>query len=89
MRIPIKKGDICPICTRKIVKPNVWVRFHVKYFPEIVILACKYCNLIENCLRNGKPIPFLKRNDFTPNRLSRAEKVVQYMGKFNIIYDQL
>jgi endogenous inhibitor of DNA gyrase (YacG/DUF329 family) len=86
MIIPLKKADKCPICSRKIVRPNSWVRFHIKYQPEMVILACKYCNLIEKDMRCGTPVHFLKRNPYRPNRLSRAELVISYMQKFGVTY---
>lgn len=31
----------------------MWVRYHVRYTPPIVVLACKYCNFTEWGLRNG------------------------------------
>jgi len=53
VNFPIKKGDKCPICYQKITKKNCWVRFHIKYNPEMVILSCKNCNYAEYCLRNS------------------------------------
>lgn len=86
MKIQLKKGDKCPICRRNIVKPNCWIRFHIEYNPEKVILACKYCNLIERQLRLRQNISFNTRNPHTPNRPARSEMVVQYLKKFGIIY---
>jgi len=86
VKIKTKKGDKCPICTRLIIFPNVWVRFHVTYNPEIQLLACKYCNYVEYALRTGKPIPFVKENPYNKFRLTRALRVVQFMGRFNIFY---
>lgn len=88
MKIPLKKGDICPICTRIIKKPNSWVGFHVRYSPEIRILACRQCNWVEKCLRTGLPVPFFTRSPFAPNTFTRAERVIQFMGKFNIFYEK-
>jgi len=46
------KGQ-CPICRKKVVSPNVWVKYHVRYEPPIVILACRFCNWTERQLRRG------------------------------------
>lgn len=86
LRIKTKKGDICPICRRQIISPNMWVRYHIKYTPEMVILACKYCNLIEKQLRNGEPVAFSRRNEFSPNKLTRAERVIEYMKIYEVFY---
>jgi len=77
MKIPLNKGDICPICIKKIVKPNTWVRFHIKYKPEMQILACKYCNYTEFCLRTGiKGSKALSK--------IRVNRVLFYLKKFDI-----
>lgn len=56
MKIPRKKGDTCPICLCRVGPSNPWVKYHVSYRPRIEILACKYCNWVENCMRTGKRI---------------------------------
>jgi len=86
MKILCETGDICPICYRMITGNNCWVRFHVKYKPEMVVLACKYCNFIELCLRLRLPVPFSKRSPYNPLRKSRAERVVDYMARFGVEY---
>jgi len=75
MIVKLKKGDKCPICDYKILAPNCWVRFHVKYDPPIVILACKYCNYVEYCRRNGYKYPM---------NYGRNSKLISYMSKFSI-----
>lgn len=74
----------CPICRRKVVKPNVWVIYHIRYSPPLTLLACKYCNFVENCIRNGKPIPFNHRNPYRVNQRSRAEMVVAFHEKVGV-----
>jgi len=86
MKIQTKKGDKCTICRRNIVPPNCWVRYHIKYSPEMVILACRHCNYIEKCLRTGIPVPFNRRSVYNFNRLSRAECVIDFMRKFDVTY---
>lgn len=78
MRITLKKGDKCPICRYIIRKPNCWVRFHVKYNPPIVILACKYCNFAEFGLRTGEYL--------TPRALHRTWEVSSYMRRFGVVF---
>lgn len=72
-----KKGDICPICKNKILGKNVWVMYHIRYNPPLVILACKFCNFTEFCLRNG----IKGTNALT---IKRVNKVINYQKKFNI-----
>ena len=86
MKIHTEKGDHCPICTRLILYPNVWVRFHVKYNPEMVVLACRYCNYVEKCLRCELPTPFSIRSGHRPWRKSRTECVVDFMERFGVKY---
>jgi len=86
VKIKTKKGDTCPICLRKVIKPNAWVKFHIKYSPELTVLACKYCNFVEFALRTGKPIPFVRENPYNKFRLTRALRVIQFMGRFDIFY---
>lgn len=74
----IKKGGICPICFKKITKPNIWVIYHISYAPQMQILACKYCNYIEYCLRNKKKANILLSK-------IRVERVIAYQRKFGII----
>jgi len=69
----MRKKNKCPICRYFIVAPNVWVRYHVSYDPQIVIMACKYCNYVENCLRNNKPVSL--------SQYGRIEKVINYHKK--------
>lgn len=77
MIIKTNKNDRCPICDFFITPPNCWVKYHVRYNKEISILACKYCNYTEYCLRTnqkgGKQV------------LKRFKKVLQYQAKFNVI----
>lgn len=70
------KYEQCVICLQKIRKPNVLLRFHVRYDPPIVILACKYCNFVEWQLRHYKRVFDLKRE----------YAVCNYLAKFGIIY---
>jgi len=70
--------DICVICGLKISPPNYLVAYHIRYKPTpLVILACKYCNWTEYCLRNeekgGKEV------------LRRFRQVIRYQSKFGII----
>lgn len=67
------KKDFCPICGYKIVAPNVWVTYHIRYNPPLTILACKYCNYTE----------FLLRNEFKLTRRTkyRAYKILKYHEK--------
>jgi len=72
-----KQKQICPVCEIKILPPNSWVRFHVKYAPPIEIFACKYCNYVEFCLRTGKI-------DWCRDDRARIFAVREYMLKFGI-----
>ena len=76
--ILIKKRDRCPICKYQILPPNKWVQYHVSYNPEIVILACSYCNYVEFLLRNG-----IKKDTAKVN--SRIEQVIMFQKKYNVI----
>jgi len=71
-----KRGDTCPICDMALRLPNRWVRYHVSYEPEMVILACKYCNLVEQRLRTRLPVP--------SGLLSREIKVIIYHKKYGL-----
>jgi len=64
----------CPICLRPVRRPNMLLRYHVRYEPPIVILACRYCNYVEYLLRNKKSVV-----DAT-----RAFLVTRYMLRFGI-----
>jgi len=75
----IKKGDICPICEMELKKPNYWVRYHVSYEPNLVILACRYCNYTEWALRNKVVV---RLRCATPNRIYR---VLNLHRKFDIL----
>ena len=70
------KIGICPICWIKPVAKNIWVIYHISYSPPQVIMACKYCNWIENRLRNNEVIPL--------NQFSRSKLIKKYHLKFNI-----
>jgi len=78
MKIITQKNDVCIICNKKIIAPNCWVRYHVRYssFP-IVVLACKYCNWTEKALRTGLPLG--KR------AYSRVFLVQRYQKRFGVI----
>lgn len=77
MKIKTKKGDICPICRKKILSPNCWVIYHINYEPQKTILACKYCNYTEYCLRNslqgGRALSKI-----------RVQRVINFQNKFNV-----
>jgi len=77
MLIKQEKGDVCPVCHYQIIAPNCWVRYHISYKPQMVILACKYCNFVEYKLRNGISGYGSKFN-------SRWKQVVLYHSKFGI-----
>lgn len=74
-----KKKEICPICYNKITPKNHWVRYHVSYTPEIVVLACKFCNFTEFCLRNN-----VVRNGSGVLTPWRVRKVLEYHKKFGL-----
>jgi hypothetical protein len=80
------KTEKCPICYRQITTKNPWIKFHIKYEPELVIMACKNCNFVEYALRNNLKVPFLLRNPYKPLKPSRAEMVARFLRKFDIIY---
>lgn len=63
----------CPICLQKIKKPNVWVRYHIRYSPPLVVLACRYCNGTERALRRRQPLK--------PAYARRAQKVLEFHQK--------
>lgn len=73
-----KKSNFCPICHKKITKPNTWVRFHIRYNPVIEIYACKYCNFAEWALRNKIDLSYNKET------VKRIPFVINYQKKFNI-----
>jgi len=77
--IKTEKGDICPICQQPIRSPNFWVKYHISYNPELIILACRYCNYTEWCLRNNK---IDRPRCANPNRINQ---VLQLKYKFDII----
>lgn len=71
-----QKTEKCVICGLTIVPPNSWLRYHIKYNPPIVIMACKYCNYTEFCIRNNR---FLSKET-----KKRYKKVLSYhLQKFN------
>lgn len=70
------KIGICPICYQKPVAKNNWVIYHISYSPVQVIMACKYCNWVENLLRTKKVIPL--------KQYERSKLVQKYHLKFNI-----
>ena len=65
---------LCPICQYRIIPPNTIEKFHIRYLPPLVILACKYCNQTEYDLRKKIPLHFY----------TKAHAVQQFMLKFNI-----
>lgn len=65
-----KTTQKCPICQEKIVFPNCYVRYHVRYKPPIVILACKYCNATEYKIRKG--------HSLSPAMAKRAKSVLDF-----------
>lgn len=72
--------ETCPICREKPIGKNCWVRYHISYKPELVILACKYCNFIENKLRHCEPI---SKNVWT-KEWKRANKIIKFHEKFGL-----
>lgn len=62
---------VCPICRQKVVSPNKWVRYHVRYTPPIQVLACQFCNHAEFLMRN---IPNLTEYDYS-QIIARIRKV--------------
>jgi hypothetical protein len=77
MKIKKSKGDKCPICQKNITGENCWIRYHIRYNPPLVILACKYCNFIEYALRTNTPI---KGGSFNMHRI---KKVISFHSSFN------
>ena len=73
-----KTQDKCPICQKTIIPPNTWLKYHVRYDPPIMLMACKYCNFIEFSLRTNKPIPPLMAN------MHRINKVIALHSSFGI-----
>lgn len=73
----VPKIGCCPICFTRPVAPNSWIKYHISYSPQQVIYACKYCNWIENLLRNKKNIPI--------RQYERSLLVKKYQLKFKII----
>lgn len=71
------KTGLCPICWRKPLPPNIWVKYHISYKPEMCILACKNCNWIEKLLRTNQFIP--------KNQIERARLIRLYHSRFGII----
>jgi len=78
MKIKRVKNDTCPICRKPIKGDNTWVRYHIRYEPELVILACKYCNFVEYSLRNNIPIPPQAIN------MHRINKVIALHSRFGV-----
>lgn len=68
---------ICPICEIKPNKKNIFVRYHVRYRPEICIMACKYCNYGEKYLRG-------KVDSIGPFIFKRLNKIRNYHLKLGI-----
>lgn len=73
----------CPICYNLVIKPNVWVKYHIRYSDpisqtgEITIIACKFCNFTEFCLRNS----IITKHKSV---LSRIDKVIAFHKRFGI-----
>jgi len=72
-----KRKGVCPICHKKVIRPNSWVRYHVRYNPVIEIYACKFCNFAEWALRKNIPLNY---NKWTA---SRVPFVLAYQKRFN------
>jgi hypothetical protein len=49
-----KENKKCPICKLPVVAPNRFVRFHIRYKPPLIIMACQYCNDTEHAIRWSK-----------------------------------
>lgn len=77
MKIPRKKDDVCPICSKKVTKKNPWVRYHVRYEPPLVVMACKFCNYTEFCIRNNIPLRHFLGT-------FRVHKVVAFHNKIGV-----
>lgn len=73
-----EKQDKCPICQIGLYGQNFWVRFHIRYEPPLVILACRFCNYTEWAIRNDKFVRGI-------NTQKRVNAVLRYMSKFEII----
>jgi len=82
----LTKKEICPICNTKVRKPNEFVKYHLRYSPELTIMACKYCNFTEYALRNNKPLPpcgyAVKYKAY--DQLTRASKIIRFHNKLGL-----
>jgi len=66
----------CPICGFAPSKRNPMVTYHISYNPELVVMACKYCNFTEFLLRNK-----IER-DYNFLNQKRTNAVKKYQEKF-------
>lgn len=48
-----QKIGSCPVCGLVPRGSNRFVRYHIRYSPPLVVLACSYCNMVERLLRLG------------------------------------
>ena len=75
----------CPICNAKITKKNPIVRYHIRYHPPLVILACKFCNYTEYNLRNNLPLSRCSlNNNIHRYSINRAKKVLLFHNKLGL-----
>jgi len=79
--------NTCPICGVKITKVNPLVRYHLRYKPPLVILACKFCNFTEFALRNDLKLPKCAYGSFfypQKDTRTRAAKVLLFHNKLGL-----
>ncbi len=79
MKINLERGDICPICEMVIKNENYWQPYHISYVPELVILACKYCNFLEWAIREDKEV----LNELNESMQTRKHAVLNFITKFD------
>jgi len=79
LKIKKTKKDVCPICKKQLSAKNRWVKYHVSYKPEIMILACKWCNFTEWVLRNN-----IKNRNYGVLTPHRVQSVIDYQEKFGV-----
>lgn len=78
MNIKQTKFDKCVICFRRVYKPNILLKYHIRYNPPLIIIACKYCNYAEKALRTG----YLERCGFQTR--TRFYRVSLFHKRFKI-----
>lgn len=67
----------CPICGKYRYIKDIH-KYHIQYYPEEIILACKYCNKIEHDLRHGIIKKLTKRH--------RQVLIFQYKHMIPVIF---